>query len=293
MAERGELSLEPSGPFSLERAATFGFGPVDPAPFDGTMRLAFATDDGRGHAGVLLRQDPDGTVRGEVRSVRADPAGVRAQVARILSLDHDGEAWLEAGGRDPVLGRLQAAHPGLRPVLFHSPYEGAAWAVLSARRQARQAAAVRRRLAEAHGAVFELAGERLAAFPQPEALLAIEAPEAGLEGVRLERLHAVARAALEGRLTAAHLQALGPEAATEELLTLPGIGPFYAGLIVVRATGFADALPTAEPRVLAAAARAYGLGEPPGLDAFARMAEPWRPFRTWACVLLRASAAGA
>jgi DNA-3-methyladenine glycosylase II len=44
------------------------------------------------------------------------------QIARILSVDVDVTGWLAAGQADPVLGRLQAEYPGLRPVLFHSPY---------------------------------------------------------------------------------------------------------------------------------------------------------------------------
>jgi DNA-3-methyladenine glycosylase II len=68
-----------------------------------------------------------------------------------VSLDHDGEAFLGVGDRDPVIGELQRAHPGRRPVLFHSPYEAAAWSIISARRPAAQAGRVRRALGERLG----------------------------------------------------------------------------------------------------------------------------------------------
>jgi DNA-3-methyladenine glycosylase II len=69
---------------------------------------------------------------------------------------------------------------------------------------------------------------------------------------------------------------------------LPGIGPFYAGLIVLRAAGFADAaMPMAEPRILAHVARYYDLAAPATLEEYAAIAERWRPFRTWATVLVR------
>src|SRR5437899_3335117 len=126
------LTLVPRGPFSLQLLAGFGFGPETgrPAALEPTMRLAFCLDDLRGHAGVVLRQDTDGdrTVRGELLG-DADPAAVERQVARILSLDQDGEAWLAVGRRDPVIGKLQRRYPGLRPPLFHSPYEAASWAI--------------------------------------------------------------------------------------------------------------------------------------------------------------------
>jgi len=186
-----------------------------------------------------------------------------------------------------VIGELQRRHPGQRPVLFHSPYEAAAWAVISARRPAAQAARVRQALSARLGERFELAGATLDAFPTPERLLEAT-PDDGLNAEKIERLRAIARAALEGTLDPAALQALGPEAAWAQLQELRGIGPFYAGLITLRATGFADAtLPMPEPRLLAHAARLYGLDAPAALEQFNAIAEAWRPFRTWTSVLVR------
>jgi hypothetical protein len=144
--------------------------------------------------------------------------------------------------------------PRLRPPLFSSPYEAAAWAIISARRPARQAAATRSLIAERLGREFELAGERLAAFPTPDRLLLVE-PLKGLPQVKVERLHALAEATLAGRLDADRLRALEPAAALAELQELPGIGPFYSLLVLVRSSGHADLLPAGERRVLACAAR--------------------------------------
>jgi DNA-3-methyladenine glycosylase II len=287
-----QLELTPCGPFSLRAAAEFGFGPNagHPPPFDGTMRLAFAVDGGRGYAGAVLRQpEPDGPVAVALHTRDgADTERALSQVARVVSLDHDGIGFVEACARDPVLGALQRAHPGQRPVLFHSPYEGAAWSIISARRPAQQAAKVRGSLSARYGATFELGAATLHAFPQPDRL--IELPEAitGLNPTKVARLQGVARAALEGRLDPEHLQTLGPELAYEEIQRLNGIGPFYAGLVVLRTSGFADAMPAvAEPKLLAQVGRFYGLPESPSLEQFITIAEPWRPFRTWASVLIR------
>jgi DNA-3-methyladenine glycosylase II len=289
MAEE-PFAIAPRGPFSLAEAATFGFGQRDGSGWDGVMRMAFCLDGYGGHAGVRLRQDDAGTVHGtaQVRGTAGLDAAVR-QVARVLSLDHDATEFLRVGERDPVIARLQAAAPGLRPPLFYSPYEAAAWAVLSARRPAPQMQQVRRQLSEAHGEVFELAGERLAAFPSPRQLLSVPSFP-GIPPDKLRRLHGVADAALAGRLDVDHLMALGPEQATAELQQINGIGPFYSALVVIRGTGFTDVLPTGEPKVLALAAELYQLDAPPGPAEFARLAEPWRPFRTWAAVLIRAAA---
>lgn len=287
-----QAELTPRGRFSLRAAAEFGFGPNAgrQLEFDGAMRLAFALDGGRGYAGVVLRQPSlDGPVSVELHtSGGAEPDRALRQTARIVSLDHDGVAFAELGARDGVLGALQDAHPGQRPVLFHSPYEGAAWSIISARRAATQAAAVRSELCKRLGAVFELAGETLHAFPQPDRLAELAGDFDGLNPEKVARLQGVAQAALAGKLDPEHLHALGPERAYEEVQRLKGLGPFYAGLVVLRASGFADApLLGPEPKVMARVAQLYGLPEPPSLESFSELAENWRPFRTWATVLMR------
>lgn len=286
------LELRPRGPFSLKAAAEFGFGPNEgrPAPFDGVMRLAFCVDGGQGYAGAVLRQpEPNGTVLVELElRDDPDPEAALAQVARVVSLDQDGDEFMSVGERDPVLGALQRAHLGQRPVLFHSPYEGAAWAIISARRPAGQAARVRDELSLQLGETFELGGQTRHAFPQPEHLAELGDQFPGLNLEKLVRLRGVAGAGMDGQLDASRLLELGPERAFVELQALKGLGPFYAGLVVLRATGFADALlPMTEPKVLAHVAHYYGLERPPDLDRLAAMAEKWRPFRTWATVLIR------
>ncbi len=254
------------------------------------MRLAFAVDGGRGYAGAVLRQAiTDGPVSVELQTTAGtDAAAALGQIARIVSLDHDGTEFVAAGERDPVLGALQRAHHGQRPVLFHSPYEAAAWAIISARRPARQAAAVRAAIAAEHGASFELADRTLLSFPQPDRLLELPDVLAGLNADKIARLRGVAAAALAGELDVKHLHELGPDRAYEQVQRLSGIGPFYATLIVVRGSGFADALlHVPEPRLMQRAAELYGLAQPPTIEQFTAMAEPWRPFRTWATVLIR------
>ena len=78
----------------------------------------------------------------------------------MLSLDHDACGFVDVGRRDPVIAQLLEVAPGLLPPLFYSPYEAAVWSIISARRPAKQMAEVRRRLSEAHGRSFRLAGQR-------------------------------------------------------------------------------------------------------------------------------------
>jgi DNA-3-methyladenine glycosylase II len=134
-----------------------------------------------------------------------------------------------------------------------------------------------------------VSGEHVPAFPLPVDLLAADTLP-GMGQGRVEWLHSVARAALDGQLDPARLAAMEPEEALRDLRRLPGIGPSYATLILLRATGVADVLTFTEPRLPDYVAHFYGTG--PGAASpqdLALIAEGWRPFRTWAAVLVRAA----
>ncbi len=281
------FTIVPTGAFSLRESVEFGFGQRHSERYDGCMRMAFCQDDLQTQAGVLLRQDDTG-VHGEIHGGNGDVGTIRAQVARVLSLDHDASRFADVGRCDPVIGALQQAAPGLLPPLFYSPYEAAVWSVLSARRPAKQMAEVRGRLSQEHGRVFALDGRPTAALPTPRQLLAVrEFP--GVPAEKLTRMQGVARAALDGVLDVDRLQRFGPEVATAELQRIRGIGPFYASLITIRATGFTDVLPADEPLARDLVTRLYHLEKPCEPADFEQIAEAWRPYRTWATVLVRAA----
>jgi len=280
------FALRPRGPYALAASVRFLEGFV-PAAYDGVdpdhLHLAVVADDGAA-AGVCVR-DEGGVVVGETVG-KADRDVVRAQVARILSLDVDGGDFPAVGQRDPVIGRLQARYPGLRPVLFYSPYEAAAWALIGQRIRIMQAARLKARLAAEVGPTVTVHGERLHAFPGPARLATLDAFP-GLTRQKVERLRALGVAAAGGALDAAGLRALPPAEALARLKELPGIGDFSAQLILLRGAGEPDYLPTAEPRLGRAVARAYGLDHPPSATEITALAAAWRPYRTWATFLLR------
>ena len=280
------FTVNPDGPFELRESAMFGFGHTISPHWDGSMRLAFCVDGYSQQAAAVVTQDRDGV---HIDCVGDAPAEmVRDQVLRVLSLDHDGRVFTEIGVRDPVIGRLQAAAPGLRPPQFYSAYEAAAWAVLSARRPAAQMAQMRVRLAEQHGRSFDVGGVRIAAFPTPDRMLAIESFD-GLPAIKIQRLHAVAQAALDGELDTTAIRTEDAAGAMTRLQRLPGIGPFYSALIVIRGCGRADVLPDNEPRALAAAGRLYGFGRSVTPAELRELARAWDPMPTWALVLIRAA----
>jgi DNA-3-methyladenine glycosylase II len=291
------VSLPVTGPYDLREVALMGFGHRDEASFDGVMRMAFCLDsDLERQVGVEARQEGDRLeltvcpVEGEAALVDGEVLAAAAQVARVVSLDHDGAAFHALCLADPVLAPVHAVAPGFRPALFYSPYEAAVWSILSARRARAQGIGVRRRLAQSLGATVELAGVRTEAVPTPSALLRLESLP-GLPADRVPRLHAVAEAAQRGELDVDELRALPQAEAEERVQRLPGIGPFYSSLIVVRACGHADAMVVGESHVRDVVQEVYGFDHPPTPAEMTAVGETWRPFRTWVSVMLRALAA--
>jgi DNA-3-methyladenine glycosylase II len=286
MAE-GCFELRSIGPYSLAASVRFleGFAPAAyEGSEEGHLHLAFVADGGEGVAGVCVREE-GGVVLGEV-SGDAGVDLVKRQVERILSLDVDGSAFPEVGRRDPVVAGLQARYPGLRPVCFHSPYEAAAWALIGQRIRIVQAARIKNRMAEELGPTVEIHGVREHAFPGPQNLETLQAFP-GLTPRKVEYLRRLGREAAEQKLDAAYLRSLPEHEALARLEELPGIGPFSSGLILLRGAGSPDLLPTSEPRLGRAVARAYNLKEPPTPEALRHLARNWRPYRTWVGLHLR------
>lgn len=275
------------GPYDLREVALMGFGHRNEKDFDGVMRLGFCLDgDYETQVGVAVRQqgtDLEIQIEDTAGPV-ADPDRVVRQTLRVISADHDGRPYAALCRADPSLSPVFEVAPGFRPSNFYSPYEAAVWSIVSARRSRSQGIVLRRRLAETYGSVLTVAGQPTPVVPTPTQLLAAEQVP-GLPADRMPRLHAIAEAAQRGELDIARLTAMEPTEAMQQLQRLPGIGPFYSSLIMVRACGLTDVLAT-EPQVLDHLSAVYGRS----IDAteLAQLAEAWRPWRTWVMVMLRA-----
>jgi DNA-3-methyladenine glycosylase II len=272
--QRLESTLPVLGPWSLATSKLFweGFTPsaLSPQNASDDIHAVFLCDSDWQRVDAVVTQ-----VGGSARVVVTGPGDLQAataQVQRFLSIDIDGSAWPEVGRRDPVIADAQQSLPGFRPCGFYSPYEAAAWAVLSQRVQMRQAAAMKTRLTQ------QLGDD--GAFPSPRAL---HDAELELPGRKAEYLHAVASAALDGLLSGEYLRSLTPQEALRQVQTITGLGPFASELVVIRGANFADVLPQNEPRLGAEIVRLYGAER--SLD---EIAAAWQPFRSWASVHLRA-----
>jgi DNA-3-methyladenine glycosylase II len=286
------FTIQPRGPFDLATARDFagGFaaGIGSRAATDGAILMMFPVEGWAASAVAQVRQDSDGSIHGDVFG-DADLETVERQAARSLSLDHDGTGWPDVGARDPIVGRLQERYGLLRPVCFFSAYEAATSFVIGQRISMTQTRRVKEGLAEQAGdsVEVELDGERRTfhAFPRPQQLLALaEIP--GVAAIKVERLHGLARAALDGRLATERLRGLPEDEALAELRDLAGIGEWTASAVLTRGCGVADTLPLGDRISREAVRHFHELPDLPDDEAWAAIAEPWRPYRMWATVLL-------
>ncbi|MBV9607506.1 MAG: DNA-3-methyladenine glycosylase 2 family protein [Solirubrobacterales bacterium] len=208
----------------------------------------------------------------------ADLRDLSAAIARcrwLLDLDADPEAIDGQLAEDPRLAPLVARAPGRRvPRTVDGP-EMAIRAVLGQQISTAAARTHAARLAARYGdPVSDPEGSLTRVFPDPAALSEFElAMPAG----RRATVHA-----LLGALRAGELD-LTPggdrERARAGLESLPGIGPWTAEVVAMRALGDPDAFPLTD---LGVRRGAEALGLPGARSDLLACAERWRPWRAYA-----------
>ena len=220
-------------------------------------------------AGVAVSIDPTGaTVSGE-RAVLGDAVPL---VARLLDLDADPVAIGAVLGADAALAPLVAAAPGLRVPGAWDPFEVVVRAIVG---QQVTVAAARTLLGRL---VARCGGDGL---PSPDVLLAADLDGLGMPGARVRTLRAAAAAVADGTVV---LDGSAPaQEVTAALLGVPGIGPWTASYVAMRALGDGDSFPVADVGLRNAAAN---LGLPTKPAELAARAERWRPWRAYATVHL-------
>jgi DNA-3-methyladenine glycosylase II len=137
-----------------------------------------------------------------------------------------------------------------------------------------------------HGRVLDLFGGR---HPTPRELLDADPDDlraAGLSGRKVEYLRDLARHVLDGELEVDRLDQLPDEEVTAEIVAVRGLGEWSAQMFLMFFCERPDVLPTGDLGIRRAVQIEYGLDELPTPDALERIAEPWRPHRTLACLYL-------
>jgi AraC family transcriptional regulator of adaptative response / DNA-3-methyladenine glycosylase II len=184
---------------------------------------------------------------------------------------------------DAALADLPGA-PGLRLPGSVDAFELVVRAVLGQQVTVAAARTLARRLAERFGEpVVSPWPEVSQSFPAPERLA--QAPIESIAELGIIRSRASALQALAGEWPrwSTMLNSGSPEAAIEALCTLPGIGPWTAHYIAMRALGWPDAFPPKDVAVLKAMRALHGVGSAGEAEAWSQR---WRPWRSYAVLRL-------
>jgi AraC family transcriptional regulator of adaptative response / DNA-3-methyladenine glycosylase II len=204
-----------------------------------------------------------------------DRGAARAALRGLLALDAAAEAADEVLARDGALAPLVAAAPGTRVPGAADPAELAIRAVIGQQISVVAARTAAMGLARGLGRPLPAPDGALThAFPSPEALA--DAPD---ELLRMPRTRQRAIRVLAATLAAGDVdvsRGADPAQLRAGLLELPGIGPWTAEYVAMRAAADPDAFPASDLGLLRAAADLGLPSEPRGLAAHA---ERWRPFR--------------
>jgi AraC family transcriptional regulator, regulatory protein of adaptative response / DNA-3-methyladenine glycosylase II len=207
---------------------------------------------------------PLGFLAQRVFDLACDPAHISAELAA-----------------DPLVGPLVAQRPGLRIPGAWDPFECAVRAVLGQQVSVAAGRTFAARLVERCGEPLRDGGEGLThLFPTPASLARANLAGLGMTGVRAAALRSLARAVLERRVD------FGAPSAdvTAALADLPGIGPWTAQYVALRALGEPDAFPHGDwvLRRMAAPRGAAVLS----VRELGERAQRWRPWRGYATIHL-------
>ena len=179
-----------------------------------------------------------------------------------------------------ALGPIAAPRPGLRLPGAMDGFELAVRAILGQQVSVAAATRIAARLVEAYGERIEIPIAGLShLFPTPQALAGLEPAQiaaCGIISVRARAIVALAKEVASGRL---RLEPSTDVASTLAALeALPGVGPWTAQYIAMRALAWPDAFPHPDVAVIKA------LESKP--RAALAAAEAWRPWRAYAVMHL-------
>jgi AraC family transcriptional regulator of adaptative response / DNA-3-methyladenine glycosylase II len=205
-----------------------------------------------------------------------DTAAATERVRRLLDADCDPVAVAEAFAGDPVIGPLVRAYPGLRVPGHVDGHEIAVRAVLGQQVSVAGARTVAARLAAEHGRPLPQPVDGLThLFPDAATLASLTPEDLPMPRTRGRALIALCAALAAGDLALDR----GPDRddVRRALLAIPGIGPWTADYIALRALGHPDVFLPTDTGIRDAL---VGLGRDPASAPV--LAAGWAPWRSYA-----------
>jgi DNA-3-methyladenine glycosylase II len=194
-----------------------------------------------------------------------------------------------------AVAALRASDPVLRDVIDEVGYNGL-FDRLAGRPSEHYGALVRSIVGQqlstkAARAIFTRLTDRYGGTtPTPDEVLADDPEElraaAGLSRAKVQFLRSLAEHALDGSLELDRLDELPDDQVIAELVAVRGIGEWSAHMFLMFQLGRPDVLAVGDLGIRRAMMLRYGLPAMPSPAEVQQIGEPWRPYRTLACLYL-------
>ncbi len=188
---------------------------------------------------------------------------------------------------DPVMARLIDEHGGLVRRELKEERTGDAYGALLRSIVGQQLST--KAAATIYGRMLDLFGGHA---PTPRQLLEVD-PDliraAGLSRPKISYLRDLAAHVEEGRVDLEHLPELSDEEVSAQLTDIKGLGQWTADMFLMFHLRRPDILPVGDQGIRRAAQIEYRLRKLPDPKRLEKLAKPWRPYRTLACLYLWSS----
>jgi AraC family transcriptional regulator of adaptative response / DNA-3-methyladenine glycosylase II len=193
---------------------------------------------------------------------------------------------------DKILAGLLRARPGIRVPGSWDGFELTVRAILGQQVSVKAATTLAGRIADRYGTAVKIPASINAAhdklkldrlFPTAQKLARAQFKNLGIVNSRIETIRRVAQALCDGSLVFDRAQ--HPDELHRELTAIKGIGDWTAQYVAMRTLKYPDAFPASDLGLM----HAIGVSGAAGTKILRARAESWRPWRSYAALLLWSS----
>jgi AraC family transcriptional regulator of adaptative response / DNA-3-methyladenine glycosylase II len=203
------------------------------------------------------------------------------RLRRMFDLQADTDTISSHLRRDPGLAKYIDSLAGLRLPGAWDPFELCVRAILGQQVSVKAASTLAARLVATFGRPFAPADGLTHVFPAPDVLARADLTKIGVVRARAQAISSLASAVASGAVRLDALDTLPDIVGC--LCEQPGIGEWTAHYVAMRAYGEPDAFPTSDLGLRKAVTPDK---QPISTSELARMAEAWRPWRSYAAMAL-------
>lgn len=210
-------------------------------------------------------------------SLGARRKSIAAILDRTLGMSQDLAPFYEFAEGEHQLKQLSRRFRGVKPPRFPTVFEALLNGISCQQLTITVGITLLNRLTLRYGIPL---GDEHRLFPRPEDLAGARPEDLrslGYSSAKAASILGSARAVIEGRLDLEALHRKDDQAAMENLLDIPGVGPWTAGYVLLRGLGRLNVFPGGDVGAINNVVRLLKLKKSPDDAQFTRILDRWKP----------------